>query len=210
MHNVDEYLQQTESATRALFTGIATYTALLKAGIGPMFMPAEQDHEKSEEAYRRWQHENQAQLLHAARQAVVFLHERFALSTLCGAVLQIAEKGLEMYSPNDKLPSNAPSLKLKPPQAKFCVGREIRGIPLGLVIYAARNQHTHFNDSTLREPSRTIFQILAHVDGFTVPDPCFDLSNKSIHSFADNITALIDWRSYETYEQDMRAMLAST
>ncbi len=86
-------------------------------------------------------------------------------------------------------------------------------MPIGLVIYAGRNQHIHFEDQNLREPNVEVFRRLATNHGYgkggTTPvvDPAFHLGTESITSFANNITALIEWRSVEAYETDMRKLL---
>src|SRR3990167_6929857 len=95
----------------------------------------------------------------------------------------------------------------------FCTGRLVRGVPLGLIVYAGRNQHTHFEDQNLREPNVEVFRRLAMYHGLgkadkqSVVDPAFHLDTESITSFAHNITALIEWRSLDAYESDMRQLL---
>lgn len=141
-----------------------------------------------------------------------FIAESFALDTLCGSILQVAGKAIELYGSSTEIPLGLPNT-LKVHHAKFCVGRSVRTIPLGLVIYAARNQHTHFNDEAMREPSASIFQLLATAHGYggeqQIIDPAFDLNNQSLLSFASNITSLIGWRSYEKYATDMGSMLGA-
>ena len=78
------------------------------------------------------------------------------------------------------------------------------------VVYAARNQHMHFNEEQLREPSLNVFELLAteHEYKSTVPfrDSPFDLENPGLVSFAANVTALLGWRDYERYVEDMRVL----
>jgi hypothetical protein len=125
----------------------------------------------------------------------------------------VAGKALEMYGQGGALPAGLPP-GVTTSYARFCVGRTIRTLPLGLVVYAARNQHTHFNDESLREPSRSVFNRLATAHGYskgeTFLDPAFDLSNPRLISFASNVTALVGWRSYERYIDDMQGMLGAS
>lgn len=82
-------------------------------------------------------------------------------------------------------------------------------MPLGLVIYAGRNQYNHAEDNVLLEPSATVFEWLTthHTYGNGVRDPAFDLGGRLVWNYAANITSLIGWRAYESYEADMREML---
>jgi hypothetical protein len=126
----------------------------------------------------------------------------------------VAAKAIECYSENEAIPEGwRKFIRPNNKAARFCIGREIRGVPLGLVIYAARNQHTHFEDSELREPSCEVFRRLAENHGLKSEepfvDPAFDLDNKGLVSYASNCTALMEWRNYSSYEADMRALLQS-
>jgi len=141
-----------------------------------------------------------------------YIAESFAQATLCGSVLQVAAKAIECYSRNMNIPVDWCSI-IKPGSkaVPFCAGRLVRKVPLGLVVYAARNQHTHFNDAGLHEPSVSVFEYLALNHGIKagqlLRDPAFDLNNTGLVSYASNCTALIGWRTYEAYEHDMRALL---
>ncbi|WP_405119691.1 hypothetical protein [Pseudomonas leptonychotis] len=208
MHTAAEYLEKTESATRKLFDAIEMYLETLRAGIGPTFITSKLYGPEQDLEFQAWRTLNTDALTKAKIARTEFIAESFALNTICGAILQIAEKGLEIYSNNAEIPDYWKTI-IKRNQAKFCVGRTIRNTPLGLIVYAARNQHTHFNDNQLREPSSSVFKNLSESHGYksTAADPAFDLQNPSNLSYASNVTSLIDWRSFEQYENDMRNML---
>lgn len=210
MQSAAEYLERTESAVRILFSGIEEYLRILRRVERVVFVTSEPAGPKQDAAFAAW-HAANAERIDKIRAAErEFVAETFALGTLCGAILQVADKALELYGSNDTIPDGLP-IKLKQHHAKFCVGRTIRGVPLGLIVYAGRNQHTHFDDQDLREPSKSVFKVLAtgHGDGRdqVISDPAFDLNNKHLLSFASNVTSLIGWRSYEQYSLDMRSML---
>ena len=141
-----------------------------------------------------------------------FVAESFAQTVLCGAVLQVAAKAIEMYSVNAIIPPEWQAVASKDKKVvKFCYGRPVRGIPLGLIIYAGRNQHTHFEDKKLREPNKTVFERLATRNSNAAEaqycDPAFDLANDRLISFTSNIMSLFEWNTYEAYNQDIRPML---
>jgi hypothetical protein len=208
MQTAAEYIEKTESATRHLFGAIEGYLETLREGIGPTFVTSIPYGPEQDAEYSAWREAN-AEALEKSRNARnEFRAESFALNTICGAILQIAEKGLEIYSKNTEIAENwKPRISSR--LAKFCVGRKVRETPIGLIVYAGRNQHTHFNDTQLREPSASIFNELSVKHGYRTSaiDPAFDLENQANISFASNITALIDWRSFEQYQKDMRDML---
>ena len=208
MKNAEDYLERTESAVRHLFNAVDSYLETLRVGIKPVFVSGLPYGPEQDAQYSAWCIENADALdeAKAARQA--FRAQTFALDTICGAILQIAEKGLEIYSENTQVPDAwTPHIPLY--LAKFCVGREVRSTPLGLIVYAARNQHTHFNDPKLRNASASVFRNLAEAHGYSssARDPAFDLENSRLTSYASNVTSLIGWRSVEKYQADMRSML---
>ncbi len=210
MQSATEYLSRTESAVRLLFTGVDSYMGLLRDATGVVFVTGEPYGPKQDAEFEAWKTQNAHRLVAAREAERRFLAESFALNTLCGSILQVADKALELYSSNQSIPSGLPST-LKPYHAKFCVGRTIRTLPLGLIVHAARNQHAHFNENSLREPGKSVFHQLATAHGYgggrEFVDPAFDLNNQNLLSCASNVTSLVGWRSYDTYLADMRSML---
>lgn len=208
MKIAEDYLKRTDSAVRHLFDAVGNYIGIMKLGIHPIFVSGLPPGPEQDAQYAAWRIEHAEELAEAkiARQA--YREERFALDTICGAILQIAGKGLEIYSENTKIP-DAWKDRITPKLAKFAVGREVRNVPLGLVVYASRNQHTHFNDRELHSVSARIFESLAAAHGLdsATRDPAFDLANAALDSYASNVTALINWRDFLQYQQDMRCML---
>jgi hypothetical protein len=210
MQTATEYLTKTESAVRHLFRGIDSYLKPLRLTDIPVFVTSEPFGAAQQAEYSTWEVENAGRL--AARKQVEeeFIADAFALDILTGAILQVAEKALDLYCKEVAIPPEWSST-VKPSMAKYCRGRLVRTVPLGLVIYAARNQHVHFDDRPLREPSAVVFERLATAHGYpsseSFRDPAFDLSNSSLTSFASNITGLVKWRTYDQYVNDMRALL---
>jgi hypothetical protein len=208
MESAAEYLRRTESATRKLFEGIGSYVAVLARAPHPVFSGSVTDDADQRAALERWlsDHEEQVRLsLKAQRE---FSAESFALATLCGCVLQIAAMGIQWFSKNPTVPPDFADVVMPSSKAAaFCIGRRLRTVPIGLIIYAGRNQFAHLDDDVLREPNVTVFERLATQHGYTrdtpVRDPAFDLKNERLINFSSNITALLDWRSYDDYAKDM-------
>ena len=209
METASEYLARTESAMQHLFQGIASYLRVLEAIRGVVFVTGTPEGPERDAEFAEWFSENSARLAAARDAELRFVAESFALDTLCGSVLHVAEKALELYSDNALVPTEFAAV-VKGKAARFCVGRLVRGVPLGLVIHVARNQHAHHEEPP-REPGLTVFRRLAKVEAsHRTPqycDPAFDIDNPKLVSYASNVTALVEWRSYESYLTDMRAML---
>jgi hypothetical protein len=216
MQTASEYLTKTESAVRHEFDGVARYMRLLEPLRAAVFVSgAVPGTPEFDQAFAAWYSANADKIAAARRAEADFLAEQFALATLAGSILNIAEKALELYSGSSTIPPefeaampSKPAARLK--KARFCVGRRVRGVPLGLVIHAGRNQHAHFGEALL-EPGRTVFEGLATVPATGAHggyrDPAFDLQNPALTSFAANVLSLLSWRTYEDYARDMRETL---
>ena len=194
MQTFNEYLTKTESAVRLLFGGIDSYLVVLRGITGVTFVTPQPFGPAFDADFSAWQLAN-AGVLTATREAErKFLAESFALDTLCGAVFHVAERALEVYSTNTTVPPEWADIATSR-KAKYCIGRLVRTVPLGLVIYAARNRHAHYNENSLHEPSATVFEHLATDHGYstaeTFRDPAFDLNNPVLNSCAHNAMALI-------------------
>lgn len=212
MQTAIEYLDKTESAMRKLFERSDSYFAPLRRSQSLAFESSTADDEKRGGEREIWLRQNKNAIMTSFADQREFVAESFAQTVLCGAVLQVAAKAIEMYSVNAIIPSEWQVVASKDRKAvKFCYGRPVRGIPLGLIIYAGRNQHTHFEDKKLREPNKTVFERLATRNSNAAEvryrDPAFDLANDRLVSFASNIMSLIGWDTYEAYNQDIRPML---
>ncbi|SFH58614.1 hypothetical protein SAMN05216299_1275 [Nitrosospira sp. Nsp14] len=211
MRSAKEYLKLTESAVCHLFDGIDSYLNVLHEATSVVFVTSTPRGPAQDAEYGAWTVANAEKIATARTAEQEFIAESFALDTLCGAVLQIAVKAVEIYSVNRELPPEWAQV-VNPRLAKFCIGRKVRTVPIGLIIYAARNQHTHFNDEQLREPNATVFARLATSHGYPsrelVADPAFDISNPYLTSYATNVMSLIQWKSYKQYLNDMQSLLA--
>jgi hypothetical protein len=213
MQTAVEYLDRTASAVRKLFEGIDSYLAVLTRAVPPVFVGSGANRAQADAEFEAWKARHDLEIRAALQAQRDYFAESFALATLCGSVLQVAAKGIETFSKNDAVPPDWSGLvKSKHKAARYCIGKPVRGVPLGLVLLAGRNQHMHFGEEPLHEPNVEVFKRLAtyHTiqDDPDYRDPAFDLENKNLTSFAHNITALIGWRGYESYEHDMRELLA--
>lgn len=212
METIRDYLSKTESATRKLFDGVESYLKILRKVKTPVFVHDHVGEEESQRLFAEWAKKNEKWLQAYADASNEYVDQIFAQATLCGAILQIAAMGIKKYSTNNTIPDELNGLPKIQNARKFCIGRIVNDTPIGLIIYAGRNQSNHLDDRDIREPTKSIFKRFAQIGPsrfVKVPyqDPSFDLENPEIASFSSNVTYLIGWRSYEVYEADMIAML---
>lgn len=128
--------------------------------------------------------------------------------------------GIQWFSENEKISEDLPKalhplIKSKQKLIKFCIGRKVRNVPIGLLIYAGRNQYNHMDDKEkLSGLNTTIFNLLASgYEGATEQfpkDPAFNLENALlINNFSNNITTLLKWINYESYYADMHSLIVA-
>lgn len=177
----------------------------------PIFISSTQNEQEREKELQAWL-DKHADAIEAARKAERrYFDESFALATICGAVLQVADKAIEVFSTRpDALPGWEGVVTEQ--SARYCVGRVVRNAPLGLIVLAGRNQHMHFDDDKPRKLSVAVFDRLAIYHGRNtdpeIRDPAFDLRNDRLVSYAHNIAAILKWDSYDAYEADLRHAIA--
>ena len=213
MESIEDYLNKTESAVKKIFEGIDEYLDILRESRSPVFVSGTLEIDDWKKEHEKWARDHEEEIKASIDAQNRFVDESFAMSTLCSSMLQIAAMGIQKYSVNTEVPEAFTGLireNAKP--VKFCIGRFERDIPIGLIVYAGRNQFNHLDDDSLREPNLSIFEKLCAVESSTnkgvfYRDPAFDLTNENLISYASNITGLLGWRTYENFYSDMRNML---
>lgn len=205
-----EYLRKTESAARKLIEGITEYHQIFRRAPSPVFTGSFGDDAERDRAFLEWQENNRAAIERSFNAQRDYFAETLAKSSLCGALLQIAFMGIRRYGIEDRV--EVVGLSTLPPGAsRFAIGRRVRTVPIGLVIYAGRNQFHHYDDDELRAPTPEVFAVLAanHENMGTVryTDPAFDLAVRNPERMAGNIVSLLGWSTYDAYREDMNQLL---
>ena len=190
-----DFLQETEHAVRHLFDGIQHYESILK-GVTP---PSQ----------ARTPEEVQRYVVLAER----YFGYSFSEAALCGAVLQVAFMGISLFSSNSVIPASCSAIvpAVDHPATRFCIGRQIHGIPIGLVVYAGRNQHSHWDDAGFNQPTTAVFRALyqAYAENLF-----FDLAyvldwpqrTTKTHYIVLNE---LGWAEYDVYLTDMRTLIGT-
>ena len=206
-----KYLQETEHAVHQLFDGIAYYRRILEDMLVPVFVTSisyDDNKEAWNNAFDKWSEENKEAIDRSYKISREYLGLSFSNATLCGSVLQIAFMGISLFSGNNVIPDSCKCFVNKEQDAvRYCIGREVRGIPIGIIIYAARNQYNHWDNSNPGRITQAVFDCLALAHG-SVKDPAFDLSNP-MKIYSDNILGLLEWYSYNDYHVDMLQLIGN-
>jgi len=214
MTDLEEYLKQTESAVVKLFEGIDSYLKIVKVSPSIIYLGNAED----SDARQNWLDNNKVIIQASIKSQKEFFAESFALAIMCGSLLQIAAMGIQLFSKNTNIPKELPTnvrslINSKSNSVKFCIGRLVSNLPIGLIIYAGRNQYNHMDTAELNGLNKIIFSHLAeNYDTDTeecFKDPAFDLDNTVLINFSSNITALLGWRNYESYYSDMKSLIVS-
>ncbi|MBI3373739.1 MAG: hypothetical protein HY017_18605 [Betaproteobacteria bacterium] len=136
----------------------------------------------------------------------------FSRAALSGSILQIAYMGIKRFGQLTISSARCQELNVKAstPGSVFCVGRLVRNIPIGLLIYAGRIQYNHWEEG---EPSNLIArQVFRELAISYSDDQDFDLgyvldylAPRPVSHYIVNLE--LGWRSYQTYLEDMISIL---
>ncbi len=213
MNDVKEYLSRTKSAVSKLFESYNSYWELLENPKRPAFTCwGDFESEENIKAYEKWREENNSIFEERLKRDNEYAYEYFARSALLGTVIQFEFWGINKFSNNEIITKEfADIIKTDSTTRKFCIGRLYDNIPIGLIIYAGRNQSTHFDDEKFNQVTTRVFELLTNFYSPTFKkwykSDYFDLGNQNVINYAENITYILGWRNYENYENDLLKML---
>lgn len=198
----DEYFEETAHAVTHLYAGINSCWSYYERAL---------DHWDINQVNQPMAPEREQALKKYLELAGKYFDLKFSEAMFAGAILQIAYMAIKLYSPNVVIPENCkgflrPSHKTVIP---FCIGNERHGIPAGLIVYAARNQFSHWDDDEPHEITKNVFDALsiAYSDNMLC-DLAFELSNPTINVYAHEVLLeALRWRTYDKYLTEMKSML---
>jgi hypothetical protein len=109
-----------------------------------------------------------------------------AVQALCGAILQIAKQGISVvHNGIDNCPN----------------GRLLKEIPLKNIVWRARNQALHYEDTNIHSETQKLFKCLEGEFGSR-----FALSEHVGKSRAKEVIDLLEWHNYSQYSKDMKKL----
>jgi hypothetical protein len=195
------YLDQTEFAVRHFYDGLAACWEVYEKAL---------DHWDMSRIGMPLTDEEQARAQRYVEQAGKYFKLKFSEGTLAGSIIQVAATGIRVFSKNETVPDYCADIV--PSSANkvipFCVGDELFGLPVGLIIYAARNQYAHWEEDPFAITTKVFRRLaIAFSDNLTY-DLAFVLENPTIDIYANEILlGGLRWTTYEKYRSEMEKML---
>lgn len=196
-----EYLSKTEFAVKYLYDGINECSnhykeALKHWDISKLSEPLNEENKNKLEKY-----------LSLARK---YYDLNFSENTFCGSILQVASIGIDYFSRNNNIPDSFEDVITQNSEKakRFCIGKELYGIPIGLIIYAGRNQYSHWNEKDPYEINKKVFEKLTLTFSKNMFfDLAFDLSNPGITIYSKEILLIaLKWYNYDIYYKEMKEL----
>lgn len=163
------------------------------------------------------------------KQVKTMFSQHIPRDAIAGAMLQIAFMSMRHFpktgSKNETVTFlealvNERSKKSYSYPISHCVGREIIGIPVGLLIFAARNQYNHQDESAkrLQYYNRIIFEALDRTLGKVGATGLgFDLYSEKPTMYAYSVVMLLGWtytvqtpNPISAFRDDMKSIMNMT
>jgi hypothetical protein len=197
----EEYLNQTEHAVRHFYTGLSSCWDYYEKAL---------EHWDISKLNHPLTPENKAALDKYLEMAGKYFDLKFSEATFAGAIFQVAAMGIRYFSRNISIPQACADIV--PSKFKniipFCIGRELQGLPVGLIIYAARNQYIHWDEEP-HEVTKNVFTRLSHAfNKDMLLDLAFYIGNPSITIYANEILfGALGWSTYDIYFSEMKNLL---
>jgi hypothetical protein len=217
MLSKEAYIEQTEDAVRRMFEVVFEYRELFKSSLSPVAVIRHSNEEDFDQEYAKWRSTPKVEKQFASAQTAKeeLDGKLFSLHVIAGSILQIAYQAIAMYLDEQELEEKYQNLldgmkRVSTGAKKFFGGRDVRNVPLGLVVFAGRNQYNHLDaGSDLMILNRNIFRALSHYEKeeFNFVNPAFDLQNDYLLSYSSNILSALEWDSFEQYQKDIKLLL---
>jgi hypothetical protein len=194
------YLSDTAIAVRHLFDGLTSYEVPLPSlrdyeidPGGPIVMPREVG----------------ARYLKALSAGLAL---ETARNVLAGGILEVAFQAINLLGPK---PHDCPSIhtKMSDKQRRYCVGREVFGMPIGLIIYAGRNQYAHWDSGENLCPlnMEVLNTLTCHFWKDQMHDLAFDVGLSGSRPLAFLIVRLaLRWQIFEDYAKDINSVFGGS
>jgi hypothetical protein len=198
---LDEYLRKTEHAVRHFYAGLDSCWRYYREAL---------THWDISKVGEPMTPKRCAELQKYLALAGRYFDLKFSEATFAGSILQVAAIAIRRFSSNAIIPESC--MALVPANAKgampFCVGRQVHGVPAGLIVYAARNQYNHWDDEPQKATRRIFDALCAAFQNDPFYDLAFDMGNPTITIHANEVLlGALCWRTYEQYEAEIRGML---
>ena len=207
--SAEEYFERTEHAVKHAYAGLASCWRYVEEAEKDATPPVEKD--GMLHYFPPQTPEEKARLERSLAAYQKYFELKISEAMFAGSILDAAYMAIKLYSGNVLIPPSCANFVTasKKTVLPFCIGAERHGVPTGLIIYAGRNQYSHWDAGEPHEVTIAVFAALTRAFRDNMwADLAFDLGNPSINIYAGEVllTAL-RWVSYDTYLAEMKQLL---
>lgn len=203
METWKDYLNRTEPSLRILFDSLKEYRSTLAASDLPELISGSGDDGDLFSKFTTWK---SAAAKPAQEPSPKERARKSAdsVTPLAKSILQLAYFLIDKYSANTSVAADLlPLAREQSIPAKFFVGRRIRNVPLGLILYASRGYFGGKPSDPAYEGSRQVFEILLE-SRFEDRAMVGFQAQGSLHvNNPKNCLDLIGWKTVHDYHRDM-------
>jgi hypothetical protein len=198
----EEYFRDTEHAVRHLYAGLDSCWSYYQQAL---------EHWDISQICQPMTPDRNAALHRYLELAGKYFSLKFSEAMFAGAILQVAYMAIRLFSRNDLIPSSCQGVVRSSNKSAipFCIGRERHGIPVGLIVYAARNQYSHWDEEEPHDITKKVFEALsAAFYPQMLSDLAFELSNPTITVYANEVLLVaLGWNTYDKYLAEMESLI---
>lgn len=200
----DEYLDLTEHAVRHFYKGLDSCWDVYESAL---------EHWDMSRIGKPLTEEEQERAKQYVEKAGEYFYLKFSEGTLAGAITQVAAAGIRLFSTNTEIPDDCS--EFVPDTAKsaipYCIGERKFGLPIGLIIYAARNQYSHWEEDPHKVTANVFRQLVISFWNNPMYDLAYDPGNPTIDIYANEILlGGLGWSSYVKYRSEMEKLIVSS
>ena len=197
--SIKKFLKETEPAVKHMFAALEHYNDL---------NPPRKEHFKKNGCAQA-----RKEVIKFMGRNITAMGLDMAKATLCGAIVQVAYSAINQFSKNGEIPDSFDRFEFTKDneKAKFYIGREVHGIPLGLLIFAAREQYSNWEQGSPSNPTaKGVFEHLRSARKRDIwQDLLYELDWPVKRPAAHYIIQKeLKWLSYDDYISDMSQALS--
>jgi len=201
--NVQEYLDLTEHAVRHFYAGLDDCWQVYEQAL---------EHWDLSRVGKPLTEEEMERARKYVEQAGKYFSLKFSEGTLAGAIFQDAATCIRLFSKNTTIPDDCVGMVSSKAKSAipFCIGKRLYGLPIGLIIYAARNQYVHLEVDPHQVTTNVFHQLTVAFLDNPLYDLAFDLGNPTIEIYASEILiGGLNWTTYGEFRPEIEELLSS-